>query len=61
MATMAEIRYAAPQIRLACVFEPSCSEYMILALAKYGLIRGGYKGICRLLRCHYPNGGEDYP
>ena len=47
--------------RLKCVFEPSCSEYMILAVNKYGLVRGVIKGIRRLLRCHPPNGGKDYP
>lgn len=52
---------ASDETRLKCLFEPSCSEYMILALEKYGLIRGLYKGIRRLLRCHYPNGGVDYP
>lgn len=48
-------------VRLKCVFTPSCSEYMILAVNKYGFFRGTYKGIRRLLRCHPPNGGEDYP
>lgn len=52
---------ASDETRLKCVFEPSCSEYMILAVNKYGVIRGLYKGIRRLLRCHPPNGGQDYP
>lgn len=52
---------ASDETRLKCVFEPSCSEYMILAVNKYGVIRGVYKGIRRLLRCHPPNGGQDYP
>jgi putative component of membrane protein insertase Oxa1/YidC/SpoIIIJ protein YidD len=34
---------------------------MILAIKKYGIIKGIYKGIKRLLRCHSPNGGIDYP
>jgi len=54
-------RYASEDIRLSCVFEPSCSEYMILSIKKYGAVRGCFKGIKRLLRCRYPNGGEDYP
>jgi len=54
-------RYASDDIRVSCVFEPTCSEYMILALKKYGIIRGNIRGIKRLLRCHYPNGGKDYP
>ena len=53
--------YASDEIRLKCVFEPSCSEYMILAINKYGLFRGVAKGINRLMRCRPPNGGIDYP
>lgn len=52
---------ASDQVRLQCVFEPSCSEYMILAVEKYGAIKGLLKGINRLRRCHPPNGGVDYP
>ena len=52
---------ASDKTRLRCVFEPSCSEYMILAIDKYGTIVGIFKGIKRLLRCHPPNGGVDYP
>ncbi|MBE6703472.1 MAG: membrane protein insertion efficiency factor YidD [Ruminococcaceae bacterium] len=53
--------YAPDDMRLRCVFTPSCSEYMILSIEKYGVIRGIYKGMQRLKRCHLPNGGEDYP
>lgn len=53
--------YAPDRVRLKCVFEPSCSEYMILCLKKYGVIKGVLKGVYRLLRCHPPNGGKDYP
>ena len=52
---------ASDATRLKCVFEPSCSEYMIMAVNKYGFICGVYKGIRRLFRCHPPNGGKDYP
>ena len=48
-------------IRCNCLFVPNCSEYMILAIKKYGAYKGVRKGISRLLRCHEPNGGEDYP
>lgn len=54
-------RYAPADVRLACLFEPSCSEYMILSIKKFGVIYGCAKGINRLSRCRYPNGGEDYP
>ena len=54
-------RFAPDGLRLRCVYEPSCSEYMILAVKKYGCIRWLWKGIKRLRRCHPPNYGKDYP
>ena len=54
-------RKAPDSLRGACLFTPSCSEYMILAIEKYGCFRGVCRGLGRLLRCHAPNGGEDYP
>lgn len=53
--------YAPDEMRLRCVFEPSCSEYMILSIKKYGSLIGVLKGIHRLIRCHPPNGGHDEP
>jgi len=52
---------APKELRLACVFEPTCSEYMLKAIDKYGVWRGVNKGIGRLFRCHPPNGGKDEP
>ncbi len=48
-------------IRSKCRFEPSCSNYMLMCLQKYGLIRGLKKGINRLKRCNITDGGYDYP
>ena len=42
--------YAPEHVRLRCVFEPSCSEYMIMAVEKYGTFIGVTKGIKRLDR-----------
>lgn len=53
-------RYAKSETRLRCCYTPSCSEYAILALKKYGLIFGSIKAVKRLLRCG-PPGGIDYP
>ena len=51
-----------PLLGPSCRFEPSCSRYMIEALAKYGLIRGLWKGVGRVLRCHpWHPGGYDPP
>lgn len=53
--------FAPASIRRKCRFEPSCSQYMILAIQKYGLIRGVHKGIGRLKRCNIRGGGVDLP
>lgn len=51
-----------PLLGPRCRFEPSCSRYFIGAVEKYGLIRGGAKGIARICRCHPWNpGGYDPP
>ena len=42
-----------------CRFNPTCSEYMIEAIKKYGTIKGLYLGIKRILRCH-PKGKYGY-
>ena len=52
---------APAKVRLRCVFTPSCSQYAIQALNKYGVIKGIPKIISRLRRCHPPNGGTDEP
>lgn len=54
-------RYAPERLRRACLFTPSCSEYMLLAIDKYGTLVGFFKGCVRLCRCHHPNGGVDFP
>jgi putative membrane protein insertion efficiency factor len=53
--------YAPDSMRLSCRFNPSCSQYMIMAIQKYGAIKGLIKGIKRISRCHVPNGGDDFP
>ena len=45
-----------------CRFHPSCSEYFILAVQKYGAVKGAAKGIMRICRCHpFHPGGYDPP
>lgn len=43
----------------SCRFVPSCSEYAILAIRKYGAIKGSWLAGKRLMRCH-PWGGSGY-
>jgi putative membrane protein insertion efficiency factor len=51
-----------PLLPAVCRFHPSCSQYFILAVRKYGPILGAWKGVCRICRCHPWNpGGYDPP
>lgn len=43
-------RYAPERVRRKCLFKPTCSEYAILAIEKYGVIRGLYKSYIRLFK-----------
>jgi len=54
-------RYAREALRNKCRFEPSCSEYMILSIEKYGIFKGVKKGVGRLRRCNINHGGYDLP
>jgi uncharacterized protein len=48
-----------PLLPNACRYTPSCSEYAMEAIHKYGGIKGSYLGIKRILRCH-PWGGHGH-
>ena len=43
-----------------CRFYPTCSAYTYEAIQKYGVIKGGFLGVKRILKCHpYHKGGYD--
>ncbi len=43
-----------------CRFHPTCSEYAYQAVSHYGIIRGSWLGLLRILRCNpWNKGGED--
>jgi putative membrane protein insertion efficiency factor len=51
-----------PIMPAVCRFEPSCSEFFILAVQKYGPLRGACKGAWRICRCNpFCQGGFDPP
>ncbi len=55
-------KYISPLKRPCCRFYPTCSEYAILAIRKYGVCRGLLKAAWRILRCNpLCKGGFDYP
>lgn len=55
-------RGISPLLGKNCRYEPTCSQYFILAVQKYGPLRGAWKGFWRIMRCHpFRPGGFDPP
>lgn len=52
-------RCISPLTPPACRFTPTCSQYTLEAIQKYGAIRGTWLGIKRICRCN-PWGGSGY-
>jgi len=51
-----------PLLGRQCRFEPSCSNYFIQAVRKHGPLKGAWRGLCRIGRCHpFHPGGYDPP
>jgi uncharacterized protein len=48
-----------PLLPNACRYTPSCSQYAIEAITKYGAFKGSWLGFKRISRCH-PWGGQGY-
>jgi len=76
MRTLAELKWAprrvvillvrlyqatlSPLLGHQCRYVPTCSQYFIQAVQKYGALLGSLRGIRRLLRCHpWAGGGYD--
>lgn len=52
--------YISPLTPPSCRFTPTCSQYAITSLERYGAIRGGWLALRRIVRCHPWNpGGYD--
>ena len=53
-------RYISPLKSPCCRYIPTCSEYAMIAIERYGAARGGWLALKRILRCHpFDEGGYD--
>lgn len=53
-------KFISPLKPSCCRFHPTCSEYALQSIEKYGAISGGFMALKRILRCHPFNpGGYD--
>jgi uncharacterized protein len=53
-------RFVSPAIPQRCKYHPSCSQYSVTAIRRYGILRGLILSAWRLLRCNpWSHGGVD--
>jgi putative membrane protein insertion efficiency factor len=53
-------RWVSPVFPPSCRYVPTCSEYAMEAVERYGVLRGGWMAVWRVLRCHpFVKGGYD--
>ncbi len=53
-------KYISPMTPPSCRYTPTCSQYAVEAVVKYGVPKGGYMAVKRVLRCHpFHEGGYD--
>ena len=61
---LAAIRFYQKQISPGrppcCRFRPTCSQYALQAIEKYGALKGGWLAIKRICRCHPFHKGHDF-
>ena len=53
-------KYISPMKRTKCPYIPTCSEYGLEAVEKYGAVKGSFLALWRIIRCNpFSRGGYD--
>ena len=45
-------RHVSPALPARCIYVPTCSQYALVAIERYGLLRGSALAVRRICRCH---------
>ncbi|MDT0689457.1 membrane protein insertion efficiency factor YidD [Salegentibacter sp. F188] len=52
-------KFISPLTPATCRYTPTCSQYTLTALTRFGVFKGGWLGLKRIFSCH-PWGGSGY-